>query len=303
MSSAMRGALTMLVATALIALSTLFAKMLTTGPDALSPFQVSWGRYLFGFLLLNIFVMVTRPKFTLPNWSIHAIRVFCGWGGVTCMFGATAFIPLGDVSAISFTNPIFAMLFAIPILGERIGRVRWMTAGLALFGAVLLVRPGTSSFQPAALIALVAAVLLAMELVMIKILTSKESVFQLIYVANGAALVISSAVVIWFWQTPTLYEFGLLAGLGAVSILVQTFNIHAYRAGEASAIASLDYTRLVYALIIGLLLFGDWPDETVFIGAAIIIAAALYTIHREARAGQKLTRIDENTGISGSEKD
>lgn len=291
MNPLVRGALTMLVAKSLIALSTLFAKMLSTGPEALSPFQVSWGRYLFGFMFLNIFVVIKRPSFSKPQWPIHAVRIVCGWAGVTCMFGVTAFIPLGDVSAIAFTNPIFAMLLAIPILGERIGKLRWMTAGLALIGALLLVRPGTEAFQPAALIALLAAGLFAMELVVIKILTGRESVFQLIYIANGVAMVLSSLVVVWVWQAPTATQWLLMAATGLSMVSAQVFFTKAVKLGDASFIAPFSYATLLFAALYDFAIFSVIPVPLSILGGLIVIASGIVLAWRESVAQKKQSKL------------
>jgi drug/metabolite transporter (DMT)-like permease len=73
-----------------------------------------------------------RPRLTRPDWPTHTIRVLCGWSGVTLMFAAAAMIPLADATAISFLNPVFCMILAIPLLGERIGPWRWLAAAIAL---------------------------------------------------------------------------------------------------------------------------------------------------------------------------
>lgn len=105
-----------------------------------------------------------RPKFTRPALRLHIGRAFAGSLGVTCMFAAATLIPLADATAISMLNPIIAMVLAIPLLGESVGPRRWAAAALSVIGALLLIRPGAESFQPAALIALLAAVVLACEL-------------------------------------------------------------------------------------------------------------------------------------------
>lgn len=235
--------------------------------------------------------------------GLHLVRIFGALAAMLLGFTAVINMPLADATTIGFSKSFFVTIFAIIFLGESVGRRRWTAVGIGFVGVIIVMQPGGEglSFGIYGLMALGGAAGAGLVMVIIrKISQSDKTITIMTYQSIGVGLMMI-APAIWYWQTPTLYEFGLLAGLGGVSILVQTFNIHAFRAGEASAIASLDYTRLVYALIIGLLLFGDWPDQTVFFGAAIIIAAALYTIHRESRAGQKLIRIDENTGISGKE--
>ena len=149
-------------ATAFIAATTLMAKALGSdalGP-ALHPLQISHGRFLFAFCAIATAAVVLRPQLTRPNWALHLGRTSFGWAGVTLMFASVAYIPLADATAISFLNPVFAMILAIPLLGERVGRVRWSAAILAFAGALVLLRPTPESFQPAALLALGAAMII-----------------------------------------------------------------------------------------------------------------------------------------------
>jgi len=115
----------MLAATAFIAGTTVLAKFLGAGPDGLHPVQITQGRYLFAFLGFSAAAAVIRPRFTRPDVKIHALRSFAGFAGVTLMFAAVRFISLADATALTFTNPIFAMILAVPVLGERVGPWRW----------------------------------------------------------------------------------------------------------------------------------------------------------------------------------
>lgn len=138
----------MLTATAFIAGTMIMAKSLgtdTLGPP-LHPLQVSHGRFLFAFLAIASAAAVFKPKIANPHWRLHIGRTVFGWGGVTLMFAAVAFIPLSDATAISFLNPVFGMLLAIPLLGEKVGRWRWSAAFMALIGALILLRPGPDTF-------------------------------------------------------------------------------------------------------------------------------------------------------------
>jgi drug/metabolite transporter (DMT)-like permease len=119
----------------------------------------------------------------------------------------------------------------------------------------------------------------------------------LLYQALGVGVLIAP-LGMWHWVTPSLEEILLLMAIGVVSALAQMSNIHAYRAGEASVMAGLDYIRLLFAVTLGFALFGNWPDIYVFAGAGLIIAAALYTIHRETRLGRKLARSQESRAVA-----
>ena len=273
----------MLCATGLIALSTLCAKILGTGDDGLSAFQVTWGRYFFAFLGLILVASVLRPAFTKIAWPRHAVRVGCGWVGVTAMFAAATFIPLGDTTAITFTNPIFAMLLAIPILGERIGRVRWGTAMLALVGALLLIRPGTASFQPAALLALAAALLFGMEVVMLKLLSRSEPTFQVVLIANVIGVVLSSLVVVWFWLTPTGNQWLLMVATGLSMVCAQGLFTSALKQGDASFILPFSYATLLFAAFYDAILFDVLPTILSVVGGAVIVLSGIILAWREAR--------------------
>jgi len=256
-------------------------------------------------VVLPVMVRNFPEAFKTQYYGLHALRIVGALAAMLLGFAAVINMPLADATTIAFSKSFFVTIFAIFFLSESVGRRRWFAVGVGFVGVMIVMQPGGegASFGIYGLMALGGAAGAAMVMVIIRKISQSDSTITILAYQSIGVGVVMIIPTMWYWQTPNLYELGLLVGLGCISVLVQTFNIHAYRAGEASAIASIDYTRLIYALIIGLLLFGDWPDATVLIGAAIIISAALYTIHREARVGQKLTRIDENTGISGAEKD
>jgi len=118
----LRGAAFMVLATIMIATSTLFAKIAGTSEPALHPLQVSHARFLFAAVGVALALAVLRPRFARINIRLHLLRTALGWLGVSMMFAAVALIPLPDATAISFLNPIFAMLLAIFVLGEKVGR-------------------------------------------------------------------------------------------------------------------------------------------------------------------------------------
>lgn len=276
------------VATAFIAATTLMAKALgseTLGP-ALHPFQVSHGRFLFAFLGLLLAAAVLRPKFDRPHWSLHIGRTTFGWGGVTLMFASVAYIPLADATAITFLNPVFAMMLAIPLLGEKVGPIRWLAAGLALFGALVLLRPTPDSFQPAALLALTAAVVMGMELIFMKKLARVEGPFQILFFNNMLGLGIATTAVIAFWIQPTPAQWGVLATLGLSMAVAQACFINAMARADASFVAPFSYGTLIFAALYDVVFYNVIPDIVTLAGAAIIISGAILLAVREARAKQ-----------------
>jgi drug/metabolite transporter (DMT)-like permease len=276
------------VATAFIAATTLMAKALggdALGP-ALHPLQISHGRFLFAFLGLAAAVAVLRPKFQRPHWGLHITRTTFGWGGVTLMFASVTYIPLADATAITFLNPVFAMMLAIPLLGEKVGPIRWLAAGMALFGALILLRPTPESFQPAALLALAAAMVMGMELIFIKKLSRVEAPFQILFFNNMLGLIIATTAVIAFWIEPTAAQWGILVALGLSMAVAQACFVNAMARADASFVAPFSYGTLIFAALYDVVFYKVIPDLVTLVGAAIIISGAVLLAVREARAKQ-----------------
>ncbi len=283
-------ALLISLATAFIAATTLMAKALggdSYGPP-LNPMQISHGRFLFALIGLGTAAMLLRPKLMRPHWGLHLARTTCGWGGITLMFASVAYIPLADATAISFLNPVFAMMLAIPLLGEKVGRVRWSAAVLALAGALILLRPTPESFQPAALLAFGAAMIMGLELIFIKKLSGRENPFQILLVNNFIGLTLASIAVIAVWQPPTPAQWGLLAAIGLCMAVAQTFFINGMARADASFVAPFSYGTLIFAALYDVLFYKVIPDEITMIGACIIIAGAVLLALREARINKPI---------------
>jgi drug/metabolite transporter (DMT)-like permease len=273
----------MICATAFIAATTLIAKALgteTLGPP-LHPLQISFGRFLFAWLVFASALAVLRPPLSRPDVKTHVARTACGWGGVTLMFAAAAAIPLADATAISFLNPVFGMLLAIPLLGEKVGKWRWLAAGIALIGAVMLIRPGTEAMQPGAFLALGAALALGLELIFIKRLSGRERPMQILIVNNSIGLIIASAAVVWVWQTPTAAQWLALGGIGVIMACAQVFFINAMARADASFITPFSYLTLVFAALYDALVFDVVPDGISMLGTVVILAGAVLLAWRD----------------------
>lgn len=279
---------------AFIAATVLIAKALGSdqfGP-ALHPLQVSNGRFVFAFAGLSLAAAVVRPRFGRPRMGWHVARTTAGWAGVTLMFASVAYIPLADATAITFLNPVFAMVLAIPLLGEQVGRIRWMAAATALLGALILLRPTPDSFQPAALLALGAAAIMGLELIFIKRLSGRESAFQILLINNALGVVISTLAVLAVWQQPTPAQWGLLAMLGLLMACAQTCLVNAMARAEASFVAPFSYLTLIFAAFYDVVFYAVIPDGVTVAGAMIIVAGALALALREAwlrRSGRPVT--------------
>lgn len=275
----------MICATAFIAATTLLAKAIGAGHlgAPLHPVQITHARFLFAALTFASAAAVIRPRFGRVHLKLHILRTSCGAAGVTLMFASVAFIPLSDATAISFLNPVFAMVFAIFLLGEKVGPVRWSAAGIALLGAVILLRPGTGAIAPGALLALGAALMLGLEVIFIKQLSGREKPFQILLINNLIGLVLSTLAVITVWQAPSLAQWCALAGIGVCMALAQTCFLNSVARADASFVVPFSYGTLLFAALYDSFIFDVMPDGISFLGAGIIIAGAAMLAWREAR--------------------
>ncbi|WP_299082719.1 DMT family transporter [uncultured Ruegeria sp.] len=278
-------ALLIFVASAFLASTTLLAKALgtdTLGPP-LHPMQISHGRFMFAFLVILCAVAVLRPTLRRPHWGLHIGRTSFGWLGITLIFASVAFIPMADATAISFLNPVFAMLLAIPLLKEGVGPWRWLAAAVALAGALILLRPTPDSFQPAALLALTAAVVIGMELIFIKKLSGREIPIQILLVNNAMGLAIATVAVSFVFQMPTLAQWAALAGIGVLMACAQACFVNGMARADASFVAPISYATLIFAALYDFVIFGVIPDVISIVGSAIILTGGLILVWREAR--------------------
>ncbi|MEM7489331.1 MAG: DMT family transporter, partial [Pseudomonadota bacterium] len=254
----------------------------TLGP-ALPPLPVTFGRYLFGAVAIFAVSAGVRPRYKPRHAKLHLGRILCGWGGVTLMFAAVATIPLAEATAITFLNPVLAMILAIPLLGERVGPVRWTAAAIALAGAALLLRPGMGAIAPGALLALGAALLLGCEVLFIKRLTQVESLLATLVWANGLGLVIATLAALPGWQPPSPAQWAGMAALGFTMAAAQGCFVNAMARADASFVTPFGYLTLVFAGLYDAALFGVVPDAIGWAGATLIICGAGLLAWREGR--------------------
>ena len=291
------GALWILLAAFLFSIMSMLIKMVGVH---LSVFQI---------LLVRQFVMVliVAPKIIrgLPTSlatkrpGLQAARIVFATTAMLCGFTAIIELPLADATALGFSKTFFITIFAILFLGETVGVHRWGATIIGFVGVLLMLRPDGEGFiEFYALLAIFGAAAAGMVMVILRVLTKTDSPTTILtYQASFVGLIMAIPA-IYTWQSPTPMEWALLVMIGIVSWAAQMSNIKAFRSGEATAIASLDYTRLLYAAVIGVLVFSQWPSAETLIGAAIIIGASMYTVRREAIRGRKLARAAEGRGYN-----
>ena len=228
----------------------------------------------------------------------HAARIFLALIAMFSGFTAVVHLPLADATAIGFAKSFFITIFAIVFLREVVGLRRWAATIVGFLGVLIMLRPSAAGIDYYGMLAVIGAAAAGLVMILIRFLSRHDQpitilTFQVVFVG---LLVAPLAIVEWVWPTPA--EWLILAGVGLVSVAGQTCNIRAFAAGEATAIAALDYMRLIWAMAIGFAVFAEIPSLTTLAGAGLVLAASLYTVHREARRGQELARSPAGRGYT-----
>lgn len=230
--------------------------------------------------------------------DLQLLRVVFALVAMLAGFYAIIRLPLADATALAFVKSFFVTIFAIWFLGETVGWRRWIAVVVGFLGVVVMMRPGTEGFDPMYLLVVVSAAAAGLVMVIIRKLSETDApITTLSYQAIFVGVAV--AVPAWlYWQQPTLAQWALMIAIGLTGFVAQRLNIQAYTWGEASVMASLDYVRLLWATLLGFAVFGNLPSAYTWAGAAIIVAAALYTVHRERRTAQALVRSPDGRGFT-----
>jgi len=211
-------------------------------------------------------------------------------------FTAIIHLPLADATAIFFVKSFFMTIFAIWILGETVGRYRWGAVMVGFVGVVIMVQPGTDSFSIYSLASIAGAAGAAAVMIVLRILSQHDSADTILTWSALGIGVVMAFPGIYFWESPTPSEWALLGALAVASYFGQRLNIYAYKHGEASLLASLDYVRLLWATLLGYLVFDQFPGPPTWVGATLVIAAAIFMIYRESRRKRDQTATRDPAG-------
>ena len=249
----------MISASLLIAGTTILAKILgttTLGPP-INPMQISNARFFFAFILIFIFFITTKSKIIKPNYKVHLGRSVCGWIGISILFGASSIISITDATAIIFTNPIFTMLLAIVLLGEKVKPIKWIAVIITFWGALILIRPENNiiNHQFIIIILIIGAFVLGLESVFIKMLTLKENPIQILLINNSIGLLISSIPICFIWITPTTLQILAMLGIGSLMLCAQACFIQALRRSKAHFAVPCFYSTLIFVAIYDFFIF------------------------------------------------
>ncbi|MCJ2543709.1 DMT family transporter [Thermostichus vulcanus] len=250
----------------------------------LHPFEIAFFRNFFGSLaLLPLLVREGLGSLRTERLGLFALRGVLNTIAMLMFFWALSRIPLAEVTALSFTIPLFASLFAIWLLREQVYLQRWVALGLGFVGMIVLLRPGFQAVTVGAIAAVAASILLAWVTILIKILSRTESSITITAYMGLFQAPLSLLAAVWFWQWPGGEDWMPLLAIGCLGTLGQVMMIHAFAYADVSTLLPFQFSALIWATLYGFFWFGEWPDLWTWVGGAIIFGSSLTLAYRESR--------------------
>ena len=216
------------------------------------------------------------------RWSLHLLRGALGILMMASFVYALQTLPLSTAYSIFFVAPLLITALSVPVLGEHVGPRRWTAIAVGFVGVLVVLRPGGAGMLTlAGLSVLLAAFVYAVSAITVRVLARTDST-QAMVVWLMALMAVGAGLLAWpEWRPIRAEDAWLILALGLAGALGQYLITEAFRLGEASLLAPLEYTALVWGLAWDLTLWGVLPDDMTWLGAGIIIASGLYLVRRE----------------------
>ncbi|RMF00270.1 MAG: DMT family transporter [Alphaproteobacteria bacterium] len=280
----------MILSCALLAGLAAIGRYVTT--SGVPPFQVVFLRVVFAVITLAPLLAARGRSFLhTDHWNVYAIRALTGSIAMLTWFSALSLISVGEVTAISFLAPLFATIGAALFLGETVRFRRWTATIIGFCGALVILRPGLVELSVGSWLAVASAVAMGVSTIFIKRLADGDDPDKVVFLSSclQAPLTLLPALFVWQWPEPWLWPF--LIAMGPVATLGHVTLTRAFAAADASFTMSFDFARLPFAVAFGYAVFGEIIDIWTWIGAAIIFAASLFIVHREAQLKKRMASV------------
>lgn len=218
--------------------------------------------------------------------AAHLLRGVLWICAATLFFTGLSNLGLAEATALVFVAPVFITALSAVILKEPVGWRRWSAVVIGLIGVLVIVRPGSAAFQAASIYPVATALLYAMLMISARWVDARESIWTMMLYLVGSGAVISGAASLFYWTPVRPEDFWLFLGIAGFGTAGVTMITQAFRIAPASLLAPFDYTALLWATVLGYLIWKDIPDLLTYVGAFIIILSGLYIVFRETRAAR-----------------
>lgn len=217
----------------------------------------------------------------------HLVRGILMLLATYCFIYAISYIPLGSMYAIQFSAPIFITILSVILLKEYVDLPRWGAIFLGFVGVLVIVQPGSDTFQFASLIALIGAITMAFATIQIRYLSTTESSGKIVFYFLLISIIATGSLLPFNWVGPTSFEWICLAGAGLVGGVGQIFFTMAFSQKNLGAVAPFSYFGILCAIIIGWVFWDEIPGNNVWVGGSIIISSGIFITIQEHRSLRK----------------
>ncbi len=261
------------------------------GQEGFDSVQIVFFRYAFGLIPVAIVIGVsgTAGLKTQHPW-LHVLRGLLMFGALALFFRGLKYMPLAEAISVAFSAPLFVTALSWPMLGERVGPYRWVAVLIGFVGALVILRPGTDAFRPEALLILASAMFFALSVLHTRRMSRTETNVAIYTYSTIFAGLATTPFLPFVWVAPENNHLGLFLTLALIGGTASYLMIVAYRNAPAALNASFEYTALIWAALIGWLIWDEQPDLIVWIGAGLIVVAGLTITYRETRVGVVLPK-------------
>lgn len=251
------------------------------------PVEVAFFRAVIGLVItLPFIIRQGRGGWVSGQPLLQVLRGVIASFVILCGFYAVVHIPLADFTVLAFTKVLFVVLLAVLMLGEKIHLRRGLAMIVGFLGILVIMRP-TGTFEVAALVAVFGAFFVGINIILVKIVSRTDGTATLVLYSNIVQCLVLAAPAAYYWVTPDRDVLVALLGVGILGTLAQFCIVRGYTIAEASAVIPIDYSRVIFAALLGYLFFDERPDQWTWIGAGVIILSTLYIARREAWLGKR----------------
>ncbi len=242
------------------------------------------------FLLVPLLLRHRGGVWLRSQWAWHLARILCMAVDTYAFYFACRALPLADVMTFYLAAPILITALSVPLLGEKVGLFRWVAVAVGFIGVLIALRPTGAAFSASALIALGGSTMFACAVTITRKLRDTHWMSLVTWQFVGAGL-IGGAASVFDWHTPGPLDIGLMFLVGIIAILCFICLTKALSIAPASLLAPFQYMSIVWAVILGWVIFGDRPTASILVGSAVIIASGLAVFfHEQRRAPAYLAR-------------
>lgn len=287
----LRGVTCMLTSVFILTLSDVLTKWLTAGYPA---GQLICLRSLAALLLVLAWSAPRRRRagLRIRNPGAHLVRgVFACAGSFMFVLGI-GYVPLANAMSIGFAGPLLITAMAGRMLGEQVGWRRWSAVLVGFGGVLVILRPGAEGFHWAAAVLLVGVCFGSMRDIVTRRISATENSSALLVTTSACMVVFGFISVFQGWTLPGLHDAAMILLSGLLIACGHYLQIEAFRHAEAGTVVPFRYTALLWATLLGWIVFGDLPTFATLIGASLVIVSGMFILYRERQLGGRRSLSD-----------